>query len=84
MKTSLFDKLQHMKNFSLSEILKMSVPKRIKLAQAVWDSVAEVPKSLPITEAERKILDRELRSYYANPGASIPWSKVKTKLLRKT
>ena len=70
-----------MRNLSLSEILKLSVPKRIKLAQAVWDSVAQVPKSLHITESERKELDRRLRSYYDDAGSSIPWSKVKAKLL---
>ena len=72
-----------MRNLSLSEILKLSIPKRIKLAQAVWDSVVQVPKSLRITEAERKELDRRLRSYYEDPDSSIPWSKVKTKLLRQ-
>jgi putative addiction module component (TIGR02574 family) len=71
-----------MKNLSLSQILKLSIPKRIKLAQAVWDSVVQVPKSVRITEPERKELDRRLRSYYDDPGSSIPWSKVKAKLLR--
>ncbi len=70
-----------MKNLSLSQILKLSVPRRIKLAQAVWDSVVQVPKSLHITESERKELVRRLQSYYDDPGSSIPWSKVKTKLL---
>jgi putative addiction module component (TIGR02574 family) len=72
-----------MKNLSLSQILKLSVPKRIKLAQAVWDSVAQVPKSLQVTESERKELDRRLQSYYDHPGSSIPWSKVKAKLLNQ-
>jgi putative addiction module component (TIGR02574 family) len=72
-----------MSNLSLSEILKLSVPKRIKLAQAVWDSVVQVPNSLRITKSECKELDRRLRSYYDDPASSIPWSKVKTKLLRQ-
>ena len=73
-----------MRNLSLSQILKLSIPKRIKLAQAVWDSVAKVPQALHITEAERKELDRRLMSYYDDPQIGIPWSKVKNKLLRNT
>lgn len=70
-----------MENLSLSQILKLSVPKRIKLAQAVWDSIAQFPNSVRVTDAERKELDRRLRSYYDDPDSSIPWSKVKAKIL---
>jgi putative addiction module component (TIGR02574 family) len=72
-----------MKELSLSQILKLSVSKRIKLAQAVWDSVAEVPKSLRITKSEKKELDRRLKAYYEDPSSVIPWSKVKSKLLHQ-
>lgn len=70
-----------MRKLSLAQILKLSVPQRIKLAQAVWDSVVQFPKSLRITESEREELDRRLQSYYNDPQTSIPWSKVKAKLL---
>jgi putative addiction module component (TIGR02574 family) len=66
---------------SLSEVLEMDVPERIKLAQAIWDSIAEVPDTVPLSEADRAEIDRRLEAYYRDPKAGKPWSEVKAKLL---
>ena len=66
---------------SLSEVLEMDVPERIRLAQAIWDSIAEVPEAVPLSEADRAELDRRLEAYYRDPKAGQPWSEVKAKLL---
>jgi len=70
-----------MGSVSLSEVLEMDVPERIKLAQAIWDSIAEVPEAVPLSEADRAEIDRRLEAYYRDPKAGKPWSEVKTKLL---
>ena len=73
-----------MTNHQLSEILKMSVPERVKLAQIVWDSVAAIPSPIRISESEQKELDRRLESYLRNSHTTLPWKKVKARILRKT
>lgn len=59
----------------------MEVPERIRLAQAIWDSIAQVPDAVPLSEADKAEIDRRLEAYYRDPKAGLPWSEVKAKLL---
>jgi putative addiction module component (TIGR02574 family) len=68
---------------SLADVLEMDVPERIRLAQAIWDSIAEVPEAVPLSESDRAEIDRRLEAYYRDPTAGRPWSEVKAKLLRR-
>jgi putative addiction module component (TIGR02574 family) len=70
-----------MGSVSISEVLELDVPERIKLAQAIWDSIAEVPEAVPLSEADRAEIDRRLEAYYRDPKAGKPWSEVRAKLL---
>jgi putative addiction module component (TIGR02574 family) len=65
----------------LSEILKMTVPERLRVVQDIWDSIAAVPEALPLTEVERHLLDARLEEHARNPGAGSPWPDVKARLL---
>ncbi len=65
---------------SMTELLSLSVTERIRLAQALWDSIAEVPESIPLTGSDRVELDRRLDAYYQNPEAGSPWPEVREKL----
>jgi putative addiction module component (TIGR02574 family) len=70
-----------MGSVSLSEVLEMDVPERIRLAQAIWDSIAQVPDAVPLSEADKAELDRRFEAYYRDPKAGLPWSQVRAKLL---
>jgi putative addiction module component (TIGR02574 family) len=70
-----------MGSVSLSEVLEMEVPERIRLAQAFWDSIAQVPDAVPLSEADKAEIDRRLEAYYRDPKAGLSWSEVKAKLL---
>jgi hypothetical protein len=50
-----------MSRFRLSDVLELSVSERLKLVWAIWDSIAEAPETLQLTEDERAELDRRLR-----------------------
>jgi len=73
-----------MASVSISEVLEMDVPARIRLAQAIWDSIAEVPAAVPLSEDDRAEIDRRLEAYYRDPSAGRPWSEIKAKLLGRT
>jgi len=49
----------------------------------VWDSIAQHPESLSVTEAQRKELDRRFAEHHKNPRAARPWSAVRDSLARK-
>jgi putative addiction module component (TIGR02574 family) len=72
-----------MKKVSLADLLKLSVPERIQLAEDLWDSVTEVPESVEVSDAQRKELDRRLEAYHQDPKSGSPWEAVKASL-RKT
>ena len=66
-----------------SDILSLSVSERIQLVEDIWDSVAEAPQSLSLTETEKAALDSRLDAYHKNPDAGSPWSVVKKRIKSK-
>lgn len=69
-----------MKNVSLSGVLELSVEERILFVEEIWDSIAAVPESVSLTEAQRKELDRRLEAYHKNPEAGLLWNEVKASI----
>ena len=68
---------------NLSEVLKLPVEERLKLVESIWDSIAEFPEALELTEAQKLELDRRLDAYEADPNAGVPWSDLKADILAK-
>ena len=68
---------------SIANILKLDVSERIQLVEDVWDSVAAVPEAIPLTEQQRKELDRRLTAYHNDPSAGSPWKEVKKRILSR-
>lgn len=69
-----------MGNPALSDILQLSLAERIQLVEDIWDSIAELPEAVPVTEAERAELDRRLGEHRRNPHAGIAWAEVRKQL----
>lgn len=69
-----------MATVDIREILKLSVSERIQLVEEIWDSIADHPESLPVTEAQKAELDRRLTDYRANPGQGRTWEAVRDSL----
>jgi putative addiction module component (TIGR02574 family) len=64
----------------ISEILQLSVAERIQLVEDIWDSVAAFPDDVPLTEAQKKELDRRLQAYAQNLNEGISWEELKAQL----
>ena len=69
-----------MNNISISDLLQLSASERIQLAQDLWDSVAELPQALELSESQREALDRRLEAYRTDPDAGLPWESIKASL----
>jgi putative addiction module component (TIGR02574 family) len=67
----------------LEQILTLSVEDRIQLVEAIWDSIADDPDSLPVTDAQRAELDRRLAAHVRDPGAGRFWPQVRDELKRR-
>ena len=71
-----------MKSIRLSDVLELSVSDRLKLVEAIWDSIADAPEALELSDAQRAELDRRLEEYERNPSAGSPWGEVKSRILK--
>lgn len=72
-----------MNNINFSELAELPVQERIRLVEALWDTITEHPESIKLTPAERRELDRRMEAYLKNPSEGVPWSEVKSKLLAR-
>jgi putative addiction module component (TIGR02574 family) len=72
-----------MNRFRLSDVLELPLSERLKLVEAIWDSIAEAPDALQLSEEEHAELDRRLREYENNPDEGSPWSEVKERILKR-
>lgn len=57
----------HMKQELVAEILALPVPERVRLVEAIWDSISAVPEALPLTQWQREELDRRLAEFETDP-----------------
>jgi putative addiction module component (TIGR02574 family) len=71
-----------MGEMSISELLKLPVAERIKLVEAIWDSIAVAPDALEMTQAERDELDRRWTAYQRDPSLGSPWAEVRARIQR--
>lgn len=71
-----------MKSLSIAEYVRLSVPERIELVEDIWDSIAEVPEELPLTDAQAAELDRRLEGYRLNPEEGSTWECVRETIRR--
>lgn len=70
----------HMSPTIQTEIIGLSVPERIQLVEDIWDSITEVPSAIPLTDAQKALLDRRLAFYQQNPDEGVPWDVVREEI----
>jgi len=65
------------------EIRSLTVADRLRLLEEIWDSLAETPEAIPVTDAQRRELARRRRAHARNPSAAKSWAEVRAKLRRR-
>ncbi len=63
--------------------MKMSPAERLQLVEEIWDSLADLPESIPVSPAQRAELDQRLEKYRQDPQGGIPWDEVKRQILNR-
>ena len=72
----------HMKQELVAEILALPVQERVRLVEAIWDSISAVPEALPLTQWQREELDRRLAEFEADPEAGSTLEDVFARIRR--
>jgi putative addiction module component (TIGR02574 family) len=68
---------------TLTEIRSLSVQERLRIVEAIWDSIEADSEDLELTPAQREMLERRLAAHAANPDAVVPWEVVKAEALAR-
>jgi len=66
----------------VAEILALPVADRVRLVEAVWDSISAVPEALPLTDWQRQELDRRLAELESDPDAGASLEEVFARIRR--
>lgn len=68
-----------------AEIQKLDIETRLALIEELWESIADdqaTADQLPLTDAERALLDERLREHRETPSAVRPWAEVRAEILK--
>jgi putative addiction module component (TIGR02574 family) len=62
---------------TLNQITALGITDRIRLVQAILDSIAAEQVDPDLTESQKQELDRRIDDYEANPDNVLTWEEVK-------
>jgi putative addiction module component (TIGR02574 family) len=68
---------------TLKEITALSVETRIRIVQAILDSIAAEQADFNLTKAQQQELDRRIADYEANPDNVLTWEQIKASIKRR-
>lgn len=72
-----------MSKIAQEDILNLSIAERIELIGDLWDSMAEVPGAIELTETQKAELDRRLEGRHNDSAASPPWFVVRERIAKR-
>ena len=72
-----------MSTLAKADVLSLSVSERIQLVEDIWDTIAEVPDEVGLTDEQKAELDRRLDAYHQNPAEGSPWGLVRERIRSK-
>ena len=65
---------------TLEQILTLDVSERIRLVQAILESIAAEQVDSDLTESQKQELDRRIDDYEANPDNVLTWEEIKASI----
>ena len=71
-----------MKAITANDLLGLPVEERLRLVEDLWDSIAEVPEAVELSDEQRKELDERLEQFLRDPEAGSPWKDVRDRILK--
>ncbi len=65
------------------KIDKLNVEERLELIESLWESLVVDPSNIPVTDAQKKMLDERLDEIDAGEDAGIPWESLKARIKKR-
>jgi putative addiction module component (TIGR02574 family) len=64
----------------MQDILKLSIPERIIMVEAIWDSIAEKEEQIELSSETKQLLDERLDAHKMNPNEGLSWDEVNARI----
>ena len=68
---------------TLNEIATLSVEDRIRIVQAIWDTIAAEQVYPDLTDVQKQELDCRIANYNSNPDNVLTWEEIKASIKRQ-
>jgi len=65
-----------MSDADVAEILKLPAEERLRLVELIWESLAETPAGIPVSDAHRSAIDAALKDHQENPNDVLTLEQV--------
>lgn len=65
---------------TLNQIKTLNLDDRIKLVQAIWDTIAEDQADMELTDAEKQEFDRRIAEHDADSDNVLTWEELKANI----
>jgi putative addiction module component (TIGR02574 family) len=72
-----------MSKVARKDVLKLTIAERIELIGDIWDTIAEVPEAVALTDTQKAELDRRLDAHRKDPAAGAPWPVVRDRIAKR-
>ena len=72
-----------MSRLAREDILNLSVSERIQLVEDIWDSIADVPDAVVLTDDQKRELDNRLDAHRLRPDEGSPWEEVRERIQKR-
>ena len=61
----------------------LNVEERLELIETLWESLVADPSCIPVTDAQKRMLDERLNEIDSGDDVGIPWRNVKARVQTK-
>jgi putative addiction module component (TIGR02574 family) len=59
---------------------RLPLEEKIALAHDLWESIAADAEHLPLTEEQKRMLDRRIAELDADPSMALTWEQIKSRV----
>jgi putative addiction module component (TIGR02574 family) len=67
----------------MRDILKLSIPERILMVEAIWDSIDKKDEQIELSTETKQLLDERLEDHINNPDEGSKWNDVKARIKKQ-
>ena len=68
---------------TLDEIALLTFDERVRLVEAIWETIVADPRQPDLTDAQKQELERRLADHALSPDDVVSWEEVKAQALAR-